>query len=60
MDLGRAITAQPFSTLTIGSEFRHVSVLELLCHYHPLWPRVSTWLSTGVQYPLRPLPEEDR
>jgi hypothetical protein len=60
MDLGHAITAQPFSTLTIGSEFHPVSVLEPLCRYHPLWPRVSIWLSTGVQYPLRPLPEKDR
>lgn len=60
MDLSLALQDEPFSTLTIGSEFRPTHVLEPLLHYHPLWPNVSTWLRTGVQYPLMPIAEADR
>jgi hypothetical protein len=41
-DLHRALSAQPFSTLSIGSEFRPASVLAPLCCLHPLWSRAST------------------
>lgn len=60
MDLGLALQDEPYSTLTTGSEFHPASVLEPLCHYHPLWPRVKQYLTTGVAYPLEPLPESDR
>ena len=60
MDLGRALDAQPFSTLTIGSEFRPPDVLEEVCGNHPLWSRVRRWLTTGVEHPLRPIPEDER
>ena len=40
LNLDHAIRAQPFSSVTIGSEFRPVSVLAPLCSAHPLWPRV--------------------
>ncbi len=60
MDIEAALSAQPFSALTVGSEFRPVPVLEPLLYFHPLWNRVKQWLTFGVQYPLRPIPDEDR
>lgn len=60
LDLNKALRAQPFSSLPTGSEFRPVSILEPLCHCHPLWSRVPTWLTEGVEHPLRPTPEHDR
>jgi len=36
MDLAKALQAQPFSTLSVGSEFCAASILEPLCHSHPL------------------------
>jgi hypothetical protein len=44
MDISRALLSQPFSTLTMGSEFRPVYILDPLCQYHPLWSRVREWL----------------
>lgn len=60
MDLGKALEAQPFSTLTIGSEFRPTPVLEPLLQHHPLWPRMKSWLNHGIVYPLHELPEVAR
>jgi hypothetical protein len=37
MDLAKALQAQPYSTLTIGSEFQPTHVLEPLLQHHPLW-----------------------
>jgi len=60
MNLDAALQAQPYSSLSIGSEFRPAKVLKLMCGLHPLWPRVKQWLQTGVDYPLEPISEEDR
>lgn len=60
MDLERALRSQPFSSLTFGSEFRPVPVLEPLFGRHPLWPRVRTYLLQGVQHPVSPIAEVDR
>lgn len=60
LDLGQALAAQPFSTLTTGSEFRPAAVLEPLCRFHPLWHRVRSYLTKGVRYPLAPLDETER
>ena len=60
MDLDAAFAAQPFSSLTVGSEFHPAAVLAPLCFRHPLWPRVHHWLTAGVCYPLEPLCESDR
>jgi hypothetical protein len=38
MDIGRVLAAQPFSTLTVGSEFQPTQILEPLFGLHPLWP----------------------
>ena len=60
MDLDAAFAAQPFSSLTVGSEFCPAAVLATLCFRHPLWPRVHHWLTTGVCYPLKPLCKSDQ
>ena len=49
----------PFSSLTMGSEFWPVAVLEPLCLLHPLWPQVCCWLMEGASYPLDPVSDED-
>ncbi len=51
LDLHKALWAQPFCSLTTGSEFWLTSVLKPLCHFHPLWPWVKQWLMEGTQYP---------
>jgi hypothetical protein len=38
MDIGWVLAAQPFSTLTVGSEFQPMQILESLLGLHPLWP----------------------
>jgi hypothetical protein len=60
MDLNAAIRAQPFSTITPGSEFCPVAVLQPLCGGHPLWPRVRQYLTHGTECPLQPIAETDR
>jgi len=60
MNLESALQAQPFSSLSIGSEFCPANMLEPLCGLHPLWPRVKQWLLMGVDYPLEPISEADR
>jgi hypothetical protein len=60
MDLDRATRAQPFSSITLGSKFRPVMVLEPLCYAHPLWPRVRQYLTHGTACTLAPLQEVDR
>ena len=60
MDLDAAFAAQPFSSLTVGSEFCLAAVLVPLCFLHPLWPRVHHWLTTSICYPLEPLHKSDR
>jgi hypothetical protein len=60
MDISWALLSQPFSTLTMGSEFRPIYILDPLCRYHPLWSRVREWLTTGIEYPLDVLPERDQ
>jgi hypothetical protein len=57
LDLHKALQAQLFCSLTNGSKFRPTSVLEPLCHFHPLWPCVKQWLTEGARYPLRPISE---
>jgi hypothetical protein len=57
MDLDAAIRAQPFSTLTPGSEFRPVTVLEPLCGGHPLWPRIRQYLTTAPSAHYYPSPK---
>jgi hypothetical protein len=59
-DVKEAISHQPFSALTIGSEFRHPSVLSPICRHHPLWSKVSQMLATGCDYNLKPLAEDAR
>ena len=55
-----AITAQPNTICSYESDFRPAIVLKPLMHRHPLWRKVSTILSKGSDYPLRPISETDR
>jgi hypothetical protein len=59
-DLAEALDEQPFSALTVGSEFRAPSVLAPFSQLHPLWPKVSQMLVSGCDYVLLPLTEADR
>ncbi|KAI2505693.1 hypothetical protein MHU86_8752 [Fragilaria crotonensis] len=55
-----ALAAQPFSTLTPGSEFRPADVLAPLLSRHPLWPRFRERITAGADFPLLPITDTDR
>ena len=57
--LARLISEQPFSVMTIGSEFRPVDELAGLLSSHPLWPRWEEGLTAGASYPLEPYTSEE-
>ncbi len=59
-DLGSALRAQPFSTLTFGSEFRPAHFLAPLLSSHPLWGRFVDRITDGAAFPLRNISDEDR
>ena len=60
LDLNKALAHQRNTPLEFGSEFRSIELLQPLLEYHPLWHRVHTWLTQGVQYPLAPISESQR
>ena len=60
LDLDIALAAQPFSSLTPGSEFRPVELLAPLLSLHPLWPKFQERISTGADFPLREIADADR
>jgi hypothetical protein len=60
LDLETALAAQPFSSLTPGSEFRPVALLAPLLSMHPLWPKFLERISTGAELPLREIADADR
>ena len=51
LDLAAALAAQPFSTLTPGSEFRPAHLLAPFLSRHPLWPRFRERITLGAQFP---------
>jgi len=59
-NLGEAINAEGNSPLRYGSEFRSPSSLERIFTHHPLWPRLRNILSSGIKFPLSPLPNHIR
>ena len=59
-NLGEAIEAQGNTILQSGSEFRPLNSIRLLLQLHPLWPRLSTSLDKGVDFPLTELSKEKR
>jgi hypothetical protein len=59
-DLGAALRAQPFSTLTFGSEFRPAHLLAPLLSLHPLWGRFLERITDGAAFPLRDISDADR
>ena len=60
LDITKAIASQANSPLSIGSEFRALHLLRPLLSYHPLWGRFVTLITTGVEFPLKPLQDEQR
>ena len=60
LDLAAALAAQPFSSLTPGSEFRPAALLAPLLSAHPLWPRFFERITVGADFPLTPISETDR
>jgi hypothetical protein len=60
LDLETGLAAQPFSSLTPGSEFRPVALLTSLLSMHPLWPKFQERISTGAEFPLREITDADR
>ena len=59
-DLGSALRAQPFSTLTFGSEFRPAHLLAPLLSLHPLWGRFVERITDGAAFPLHDISDDDR
>ncbi|KAI2492527.1 hypothetical protein MHU86_22009 [Fragilaria crotonensis] len=59
-DWGTALAAQPFSTLTPGSEFRPAETLAPLLSRHPLWRRFRERITAGAEFPLLPIDDVDR
>ena len=60
LDLAAAIAAQPFSSLTPGSEFRSAALLAPLLSAHPLWPRFFERITVGAEFPLTPISDAER
>ena len=60
MRLVDTLSAQPFSTLSLGSEFRPSALLAPLLSRHPLWHLFEERVTRGADFPLRPIPEDER
>ena len=60
LDLAAALAAQPFSTITPGSEFRPAHLLAPLLSHHPLWPRFRERITLGAEFPLTSIADTDR
>ena len=54
-NLGEALLADNNSFTKYGSEFRSTAILAMLLDNHPLWPRLSTILDNGINFPLEDL-----
>jgi hypothetical protein len=59
-DLSKAILAQNKSQVMFGSEFKDPSFLEELLKDHPNWSKLRQILSSGAEFPLEPLSNDDR
>ena len=60
LDLAATIAAQPFSTITPGSEFRPATLLAPFLSRHPLWSRFRERITLGAEFPLTPIADTDR
>ena len=57
-DLQALFDAHPDSTLSPGSEFCPIHVIEPLLHRHPFWPILSSMLFRGASYKFKNLPPD--
>jgi hypothetical protein len=60
MDHAGALSAQPFSALSPGLEFRSADLLAPLLSRHSLWPRFGECITLGAQFPLQPILDSNR
>ena len=60
LDLAAALAAQPFSTITPGSEFPPSPLLAPLLSHHQLWPRFREHITLGAEFPLTAIADADR
>ena len=58
-DIHKAISMQPGSTVSYGSEFKPASILMQLLGHHPLWSSFQEILEHGAKYPLQELDHKD-
>ena len=59
-DLDRAIEAQGYTHLSMGSELRPVNQLRPLIGHHPLFHELEERIEDGISYPANDLPEDTR
>jgi hypothetical protein len=59
-DLNKAISAQPNSQVSYGSEFKSPEQLQELLQDHPHWPNLRNLLTFGATFPLSPISDVDR
>ena len=57
-DLQALFDAHPNSTISPGSEFRPIHVIEPLLQHHPFWPLLSSMLFRGASYKFKNLPPD--
>lgn len=54
------IKNSPFNSSSYGSEFRDVTLLEMLLHRHHHWPIIKDIICNGASYPLSEISDEER
>ena len=59
-DLRKFINKHPGSTMSYGSELRPLDQIGPLLTHHPSFERFKRNHAHGIDYPLEPLPEEER
>jgi hypothetical protein len=59
-DLTKAIEAEGFSHLSMGSELRPLNQLRPLIGHHPYFHELEEMISNGISYPAPDLPEDTR
>lgn len=57
-DYEKAVSAQPFSMVTPGSEFRDIQHIQMIWKYRENWIKLHDIITQGVTYPLQDCPSE--
>jgi hypothetical protein len=59
-DVELATQTPPNTIMSYGAEFKPTHILEPLLKHHQHWPQIQSIITKGVEYPLNPIPEQDR